>query len=139
MRRSVVLLFVMLCCAVSVRAQFDAQIGQYMFMQSSYNPAAVGEGDLMRVYGGHRMDFTGIKGAPMTTVFSVSSPYILPPSDILVKDGVGEIGKRWKFRGVWGGNYPDFHPRLPCQSAYLTKSKNTICSIFCIDKQLYIV
>ena len=54
-RRFVVLLW--LCCACAY-AQYDAPIGQYMFMQASYNPAAVGEGDMMRVYGSHRMDFT---------------------------------------------------------------------------------
>lgn len=77
MRRVLVLLFVICCGAIVVRAQFDAQIGQYMFMQPSYNPAAVGDGELMRVYGSHRMDFTGIDGAPMTTVFSVSSPFVI--------------------------------------------------------------
>ena len=76
MRRSIVL-FVMLMMVLLVRAQFDAQIGQYMFMQSSYNPAAVGEGNLMRVYGSHRMDFTGIQDAPMTTYFSFSSPCVI--------------------------------------------------------------
>ena len=60
-----------------VRAQFDPQIGQYMFMRSVYNPAAVGEGDLMRVYGSHRMQFTGIMDAPMTTNFSFSSPFVI--------------------------------------------------------------
>ena len=76
MKRSVVL-FVVLMVVSLVRAQFDAQIGQYMFLQSSYNPAAVGEGDLMRVYGSHRMDFTGIQDAPMTTNFSFSSPFVI--------------------------------------------------------------
>ena len=76
-RRSVVLLLVLLCGVIGAHAQYDAQIGQYMFMQSSYNPAAVGEGDLMRVYGSHRMDFTGIDGASMTTVFSFSSPFVI--------------------------------------------------------------
>lgn len=61
----------------SLRAQFDPQIGQYMFMQSIYNPAAVGEGELMRVYGSHRMQFTGIMDAPMTTYFSFSSPFVI--------------------------------------------------------------
>ena len=75
-KRSVVL-FVVLMVVSLVRAQFDAQIGQYMFLQSSYNPAAVGEGDLMRVYGSHRMDFTGIQDAPMTTNFSFSSPFVI--------------------------------------------------------------
>lgn len=77
MRRGIVLVLVLLCGALSVRAQFDTQYGQYMFFQPSYNPASVGEGDLMRVYGSHRMDFTGIKDAPMTTIFSFSSPFVI--------------------------------------------------------------
>ena len=60
-----------------MRAQFDAQVGQYMYLQPSYNPAAVGEGDLMRIYGSHRMDFVGIQDAPMTTYFSFSSPFVV--------------------------------------------------------------
>ena len=75
--RRIVVLFVILSVAALVRAQFDAQIGHYMFVRSSYNPAAIGEGDLMRVYGSHRMDFTGIEGAPMTTLFSFSSPFVI--------------------------------------------------------------
>ena len=77
MRRGIVLLLVLLCVALCVRAQFDTQYGQYMFLQPSYNPASVGEGDLMRVYGSHRMDFVGIKDAPMTTIFSFSSPFVI--------------------------------------------------------------
>ena len=77
MRRSIVLLLVFLLVVPLVRAQFDTQIGQYMYMQSSYNPAAMGEGDLMRVYGSHRMQFTGIQDAPMTTFFSFSSPFVV--------------------------------------------------------------
>lgn len=76
MKRYIVLLCVF-CSALGMRAQFDPQIGQYMFMQPTYNPAAVGEGDLMRVYGAHRMQFTGIMDAPMTTYFSFSSPFVI--------------------------------------------------------------
>ena len=60
-----------------VYAQFDPQIGQYMYMPTAYNPAAAGDGDLMKVSGLHRMQFTGIKGAPMTTYFSFSSPFVI--------------------------------------------------------------
>lgn len=77
MNRYIVLLCVLLCGVVMARAQFDPQIGQYMYMQSAYNPAAVGEGDLMRVFGSHRMQFTGIKDAPMTTYVSFSSPFAI--------------------------------------------------------------
>jgi type IX secretion system PorP/SprF family membrane protein len=76
-KRYIVLLCGLFCSVALLRAQFDPQIGQYMFMQSVYNPAAVGEGDLMRVYGSHRMQFTGIMDAPMTTYFSFSSPFVI--------------------------------------------------------------
>ena len=76
-KRYIVLLCGWLCCVVGLHAQFDPQIGQYMYMQSTYNPAAVGDGDLMRVYGSHRMHFTGIMDAPMTTYFSFSSPFVV--------------------------------------------------------------
>lgn len=65
------------CASIAVRAQFDPQIGQYMYLPTAYNPAAAGEDDLMKVAGMHRMQFTGIKNAPMTTYFSFSSPFII--------------------------------------------------------------
>lgn len=80
MVRRCFVLVVSLMAVALVRAQFDAQIGQYMLMPASYNPAAVGDGDLMRVYASHRMDFTGIQDAPMTTYFSFSSPFVIGKS-----------------------------------------------------------
>lgn len=75
--KRIVLLCVLLCAAFGVRAQFDPQIGQYMYLPTAYNPAAAGEDDLMKVAGLHRMQFTGIKNAPMTTYFSFSSPFVI--------------------------------------------------------------
>ena len=71
------LLLLIIVPAVSVKAQFDPQIGQYMYIPTAYNPAAAGDGDLMKVSGLHRMQFTGIKGAPMSTYFTFSSPFII--------------------------------------------------------------
>jgi len=48
-----------------------------MYIPSAYNPAAAGEGDLMKVSGLHRMQFTGIDGAPMSTYFTFSSPFVI--------------------------------------------------------------
>lgn len=62
---------------VLAKAQFDPQIGQYMYLPTAYNPAAAGEGDLMKVAGLHRMQFTGIKNAPMTTYFTFASPFVI--------------------------------------------------------------
>ena len=76
MKKYVVLLCLLIVC-VSLRAQFDPQIGQYMCLPTAYNPAAVGDGDLMKVAGLHRMQFIGIKNAPMSTYFSFSSPFVI--------------------------------------------------------------
>lgn len=75
-RRCIVLLFVF-ASIQAIKAQFDPAIGQYMYMPTAFNPAAAGEGDLMKVSGLHRMQFTGIKNAPMTTYFSFQSPFVI--------------------------------------------------------------
>ena len=66
-----------LMAVVTANAQFDPQMGQYMFMPTAYNPAAVGEGDLMKVAGMHRMQYVDITNAPMSTWFSFSSPFVI--------------------------------------------------------------
>lgn len=76
-KRFVLLLGAMVCGVIAVQAQFDPQIGQYMFLPTAYNPAAAGDDDLMKVAGMHRMQFTGIKNAPMTTYFSFASPFVI--------------------------------------------------------------
>jgi type IX secretion system PorP/SprF family membrane protein len=68
---SVLSLFV---CIASVFSQFDAQLSQYMFHNSSFNPAAVGEGDLIQVIGQHRIQWVGMPNAGQTTFFSIHSP-----------------------------------------------------------------
>ena len=62
---------------VTASAQFDPQMGQYMYMQTAYNPAAAGEGGLMKVAGMHRMQYVDITNAPMSTWFSFSSPFVI--------------------------------------------------------------
>ena len=76
MRRSVVLLLVLMIVGTA-SAQFDPQLGQYMYMPTAYNPAAAGEGDLMKVAGMHRMQYVDITNAPMSTWFSFGSPFVI--------------------------------------------------------------
>ena len=76
MKRYIVLLLGLLA-VVTAHAQFDPQMGQYMYMQSAYNPAAVGEGDLMKVAGMHRMQYISLRNAPMSTWFTFSSPFVI--------------------------------------------------------------
>lgn len=76
MKRYVVLLVLVGVC-VAVRAQFDPQMGQYMYLRNVYNPAAAGDGGLMKVAGIHRMQYVDIKNAPMSTWFSFASPFVI--------------------------------------------------------------
>ena len=76
MKRYIVLLLG-LVAIMTVRAQFDPQMGQYMYMPTAYNPAAAGEGDLMKVGGMHRMQYVDITNAPMSTWFSFASPFVI--------------------------------------------------------------
>lgn len=75
-KRYIVLLLGLLS-GITASAQFDPQMGHYMFMPTAYNPAAVGEGDMMKVAGLHRMQFVDIPNAPMSTWFSFSSPFVI--------------------------------------------------------------
>ena len=76
MRRYFVLLITMIA-TTAVFGQFDPQMGQYMYLPMGYNPAAVGEGDMMKVAGIHRMQYVNINNAPMSTWFTFSSPFVI--------------------------------------------------------------
>lgn len=74
MKKVVLIILILLICKGSVFSQFDAQLSQYMFHKSSFNPAAVGEGDMIQIAGQHRIQWVGIPNAGQTTIFSVGSP-----------------------------------------------------------------
>ena len=76
MKRYIVLLLGLMA-VWTASAQFDPQLGQYMYLPMAYNPASVGEGDLMKVAGVHRMQYVDITNAPMSTWFSFSSPFVI--------------------------------------------------------------
>ena len=58
---------VLVVMAQGAWAQFDSQVGLYMFTPASFNPAAAGENDLLRAVASHRMDFVGIENGPQVT------------------------------------------------------------------------
>jgi type IX secretion system PorP/SprF family membrane protein len=78
----------------SVFSQFDAQYSQYMFNQTAFNPAAVGEGGMIQVTGQGRLQWLGMPNAPKTIVFSINSPLKIGNSNhgiglSFLKDAVG--------------------------------------------------
>jgi type IX secretion system PorP/SprF family membrane protein len=74
MRKLVLSLLLILVSIGSLVSQFDAQISQYMFHNSSFNPAAVGEGDMIQISGQHRIQWIGMPNGGQTTIFSINSP-----------------------------------------------------------------
>ncbi len=63
-------------------SQIDPQFSQYMFHTSSFNPAAVGEGDLIQATVQYRKQWWGMRGAPETTVASVNGPIKLAKNSL---------------------------------------------------------
>ena len=74
MKKIVLSILLTLVGIVPVFSQFDAQLSQYMFHNVSFNPAAVGEDNLIQITGQHRIQWVGMPNAPQTTVFSIHSP-----------------------------------------------------------------
>ena len=85
MKKVVLSILLLLISIGSVFSQFDAQLSQYMFHISSFNPAAVGEGNMIQVTGQHRIQWIGIPNAGQTTVFSINAPLKIANSS----NGVG--------------------------------------------------
>jgi type IX secretion system PorP/SprF family membrane protein len=74
MKKVVISIVALFYCLCSVFSQFDAQMSQYMFNNSSFNPAAVGEGNLIQVLGQFRQQWIGFPNAGNTLNFSINSP-----------------------------------------------------------------
>ncbi len=58
---------------LSAFTQFDAQLSQYMFHTSTFNPASIGEDKMIHLSGQHRIQWVGMPGAPQTTYFTINS------------------------------------------------------------------
>ena len=74
MKKTVFCLLLVVASIGPVFSQFDAQFSQYMFHNSSFNPAAAGEGDMIQITGQHRIQWVGMPNGGLTTVFSINSP-----------------------------------------------------------------
>ena len=72
------LLTLTLCLvAVKSQAQTDAQLTQYWAVPSYYNAAAVGNIDFIHITAGSRLQWVGIKHAPMTFMAVADMPFKL--------------------------------------------------------------
>ena len=74
MKKVVLPVLLLLVSIGPVFSQFDAQLSQYMFHISSFNPAAVGEGNMIQITGQDRIQWVGMPNAGSTLVCSINSP-----------------------------------------------------------------
>ncbi len=74
MRKKGLLLFVVMLFGVGLYAQQQVQNSLYYFNPLNYNPAYAGSRDMLTLGAVHRIQWTGIEGAPQTTFLTVHSP-----------------------------------------------------------------
>lgn len=73
--KTALLITFMIAATGVARAQFDGLYSQYMHLKHYYNPAAIGEQDMMKVLVAQRLDWIGIKNSPKTTLLTVATPF----------------------------------------------------------------
>ena len=66
LRRSLLILAVMLVTCFEARAQYDPSFSHYWAMQTSFNPAAVGKQDKINVNAAYNMSLVGFEHNPKT-------------------------------------------------------------------------
>jgi type IX secretion system PorP/SprF family membrane protein len=98
-------------------SQIDPQISQYMLHTSSFNPAAVGEGEMIQAIGHQRFQYMGLRGAPITTLLSVNGPIKLHKNSL----GVG-VAVLMDKAGLYANNAAYF------QGAYKKQLENGVLS-----------
>lgn len=97
-------------------AQTDAQFSQYYEVPTYYNPAAVGQTDLLKIRGGMKLQWVGIDNAPQTFLVTGDMPFKLfgkrfGTGLVLNQESIGlyktlnlsaQIGYKFK---KWGGEF----------------------------------
>lgn len=114
--RVVVIVLMALGTMFNAGAQTDAQFSQYYEVPTYYNPAAVGQTDLLRIRGGMRLQWVGIDNAPRTFLATADMPVKLFGKRIGVglmmdQESIGlyktlnldaQVGYKFK---KWGGEF----------------------------------
>ena len=108
MRRVLIGLLCGFSMLFDIVAQQDPQYSQYMFNQMAVNPGYAGSHDVVCLAAVHRQQWVGIKGAPVTSVFTVNAPFkmfgashgigLTMMSDVLGFDQNVSIGMDYAYR-----------------------------------------
>ncbi|WP_280749550.1 MULTISPECIES: type IX secretion system membrane protein PorP/SprF [unclassified Parabacteroides] len=115
MRKSLLgILFVLLCCAGVVRAQYDAQFSQYFMATGYYNPGYAGQSENLNVFGIHRQQWVGFEGAPKSSFVMADMPIrfaerthgigVVMFSEKIGLSNITQAGGQYAYKkNLWGG------------------------------------
>lgn len=92
--RFIAAVFVMIGLYLPVSAQTDPQLSQYWAIPTFYNAAATGNSDYLRIRGGARLQWLGIKNAPKSFLGTVDMPLAVGKRKIglgisMMQEGIG--------------------------------------------------
>ena len=76
-RKTIVGIFFLLLCNISLWAQWDVSLNQYWALKGYYNPSIVGENEEIRITGAYQNLWSGIESAPKTTIIMADMPFQL--------------------------------------------------------------
>ena len=74
MKRVVLLILIQISIHVTLFAQLDGQVSQYMLNPSGFNPAAIGMAGMLDITGQHRLQWIGMPNGGSTTWFTLHTP-----------------------------------------------------------------
>lgn len=74
MKKSILLLLIVVFSSLASKAQYDAMFTQYMFNEMFINPGYTGSKDAMAVNLSHRQQWVNFPGRPVTTSFTLHGP-----------------------------------------------------------------
>lgn len=76
-RYFIIIIVLLIINVTTMQAQFEGQFSQYMYTKTFINPASVGEQEMTKALIAERLQWIGIKNAPKTTYFAISTPFII--------------------------------------------------------------
>ena len=112
--KRLIIIYLLLLGAHSVRAQYDPSFSHYFDMEPSFNPAAVGKQAMLNVTGAYAIDLAGYEHNPRTMIVAADMPFYLLKNYHgvglqLLNDQIGlfthqRLAAQYAFkRRLWGG------------------------------------
>lgn len=88
MKKLLVILMLLVCAFVGVRAQYDVHYTHYWKMLNFYNPAGAGATKKMHIFAGYSNQLTGFENNPKSMLFNLDTPLTMLKGEHAVGVGI---------------------------------------------------